>query len=73
MLFVLAAVFLSQQATYFSGRHDLASPAGHVKIAAWLALSIVLLLMLATGGAWFPWDKTGLQFGTIQIIALSTS
>jgi hypothetical protein len=27
----------------------------------------------ATGGACFPWDKTGLQFGTIQIIALSTS
>jgi len=53
MLFVLAAVFLSQQATYFSGRHDLASPAGHVKIAAWLVLSIVLLLMLATGGGWF--------------------
>ena len=52
MLFVLAAIFLSQQATYFSGRHDLTSPVGHVKIAAWLVLSIVLLLMLATGGAW---------------------
>ena len=53
ILFVLAAVFLSQQATYFSSRHDLASPAAHVKIAAWLVLSIVLLLMLATGGGWF--------------------
>ncbi|HET6943087.1 MAG TPA: hypothetical protein VFH89_13085 [Sphingomicrobium sp.] len=53
MLFVLAVIFLSQQATYFSGRHDLASPAGQVKIAAWLVLSIVLLLMLATGGGWF--------------------
>jgi hypothetical protein len=53
MLFVLAVVFLSQQVTYFSGRHDLASPVGHVKIAAWLVLSIVLLLMLATGGGWF--------------------
>ena len=52
MLFVLAVIFLSQQATYFSGRHD-PSPAGHVKIAAWLVLSVVLLLMLATGGAWF--------------------
>jgi hypothetical protein len=53
LLFVLPVVFLAQQATYFSGRHDIASPAGHVKIAAWLALSIVLLLILATGGGWF--------------------
>lgn len=52
MLFVLTVIFLSQQATYFSSRHDLATPAGHVKIAAWLVLSLVLLLMLATGGAW---------------------
>jgi predicted permease len=53
MLFVLAVLFLSQQASYFSGRHDVAGPVGHVKIAAWLLLSIVLLLMLATGGGWF--------------------
>ena len=52
MLFVLAAIFLSQQASYFSSRHDLTSPVGHIKIAAWLVLSAVLLLMLATGGAW---------------------
>lgn len=52
MLFVLAAIFLSQQASYFSSRHDTASQVGHIKIAAWLVLSAVLLLMLATGGAW---------------------
>ena len=51
MLFVLAAVFLSHQASYFSG-HDPARPVDHIKIAAWLVLSVVLLLMLATGGAW---------------------
>ena len=52
MLFVLAALFLSQQVTYFSGMHDPARAVDHVKIAAWLVLSIVLLLMLASGGAW---------------------
>ena len=52
MLFVLAALFLSQQVTYFSGMHDAARAVDHVKIAAWLVLSIVLLLMLASGGAW---------------------
>ena len=52
MLFVLAALFMSQQVTYFSGMHDPARTVDHVKIAAWLVLSVVLLLMLATGGAW---------------------
>jgi len=52
ILFVLAAIFLSQQASYFSG-HDPARPVDHIKIGAWLVLSAVLLLMLATGGAWF--------------------
>ena len=28
-------------------------PVDHVKIAAWLALSVVLLAALATNGAWF--------------------
>ena len=46
-------IFLSQQATYFSGRaRSGAVPVDHVKIAAWLVLSIVLLLVLATGGCW---------------------
>jgi len=54
MLPALAIIFLSQQATFFS---TLNSPAPHsahgAKIAAWLALSIVLLLALSTKGFWF--------------------
>lgn len=50
---VLAVIFLSQQAAFFS---TVNSPAPHsayaVKISAWLVLSIVLLWALATKG--FP-------------------
>lgn len=53
ILFVLGIVFIAQQATYFSDVHDLSRTVDHVKIAAWLVLSIVLLVLLATGGAWF--------------------
>jgi hypothetical protein len=53
MLFVLAVIFVAQQTAYFSGTHDPARRVDHVKIAAWLVLSVVLLLMLATGGGWF--------------------
>ena len=53
MLPVLAIIFLSQQATFFS---TVNSPAPHsaydVKISAWLVLSIVLLAALATKGFW---------------------
>jgi|SRR6478672_2138038 len=53
MLPVLAVIFLSQQATFFS---TLNSPAPHsayaVKISAWLVLSIVLLAALSTKGFW---------------------
>jgi len=53
MLPVLAIVFLSQQATFFS---TVNSPAPHpayaVKISAWLVLSIVLLAALSTKGFW---------------------
>jgi len=53
MLPVLAIIFLSQQATFFS---TLNSPAPHsayaVKISAWLVLSIVLLAALSTKGFW---------------------
>ena len=53
MLPVLAIIFLSQQITYFStvnspGPH----PAETVKLSAWLVLSVVLLLALATKGFW---------------------
>src|SRR5436189_2125751 len=50
----LAVIFLSQQASFFSQM----SESGHVsaekaKISAWLVLSAVLLLGLATKGFWF--------------------
>src|SRR4051812_6262584 len=54
MLPALAAIFLAQQASYFS------TPAAQaprdvdtVKISAWLVLSVVLLAALATKGFWF--------------------
>jgi predicted permease len=48
----LAAIFLAQQASYFSTP---AAPRSvdSVKISAWLVLSIVLLAALATKGFWF--------------------
>jgi hypothetical protein len=53
MLPALAIIFLSQQASFFSqisdGRHVSAETA---KISAWLVLSVVLLLGLATKGFW---------------------
>ena len=57
MLPVLAIIFITQQAAYFSDRYEGASAAvrtvDHVKIGAWLILSVVLLLALTTGGYWF--------------------
>jgi hypothetical protein len=53
MLVVLAALFLAQQATYFDGGLGSADrPVDHVRIAAWLVLSIVILAALTTGGGW---------------------
>ena len=53
MLPVLAIIFLTQQAAFFS---TVNSPAPHsaytVKISAWLVLSIVILAALATKGFW---------------------
>ena len=50
---MLAIIFLSQQASFFS---MMTSPAPHsayaVKISAWLVLSIVLLAALSTKGFW---------------------
>jgi hypothetical protein len=51
---LFAILFLTQQASYFSGpRVDTGRPVDHIRIAAWLVMSIVLLLVLATGGYWF--------------------
>lgn len=54
MLPVLAIIYFSQQATFFSAL----DPAGHesartVKIGAWLVLSALLLAGLTTKGFWF--------------------
>src|SRR4051794_40205783 len=51
---VLAIVFLAQQVTYFSTQGvDGTRIVDHLKVAAWLVLSVVMLLALATGGFWF--------------------
>jgi magnesium-transporting ATPase (P-type) len=49
----LAVIFLAQQATYLNMPEHSGRPVDHVKIAAWLLLAIVLLVGLATNGAWF--------------------
>lgn len=54
MLPFLAIIYLTQQATFFAND----APPGvrsvdHVKIGAWLVLSLVLLLAIATNGFWF--------------------
>jgi hypothetical protein len=48
----LALLFLLQQGTYFTGGGAGHRTVDHVHIAAWLVLSVVLLLALATGGGW---------------------
>jgi uncharacterized protein YjeT (DUF2065 family) len=53
MLPLLAVIFLAQQVSYFAEPDVGMRAVDHVKIAAWLLLSIVLLLVLATGGFWF--------------------
>lgn len=52
MLPALAAIFLAQQASYFS-TPTVPRSVDTVKISAWLVLSIVLLAALATKGFWF--------------------
>ena len=53
MLPFLAVIYLTQQATFFAGD----APPGvrtvdHVKIGAWLVLSLVMLMAIATNGFW---------------------
>lgn len=52
MLPVFAVLFLGQQASYLDGASFGDKPVDHVRIAAWLAMSIVQLAMLITGGGW---------------------
>jgi hypothetical protein len=49
----LAVIFLAQQASYLNMPAQSGRPVDQVKISAWLALTIVLLVGLATNGAWF--------------------
>ena len=51
MLPVLAILFGSQQAMSYS-MPDTMRTVDHVKVAAWLVMSIALLIALATGGGW---------------------
>jgi hypothetical protein len=52
MLPLLAILFLTQQIAYFAEADARARMVDHVKVGAWLLLSVVLLLALATGGFW---------------------
>ena len=52
MLPLLAAIYLTQQARFFlAGDGD--RTVDHVKVGAWLLLSLVLLAALTTKGFWF--------------------
>jgi hypothetical protein len=53
MLPFLAIIFLTQQIAYFADADARMRMVDHVKVGAWLLLSVVLLLALATGGFWF--------------------
>ena len=51
---MLAVVFIAQQASYIAAWVENGTrTVDHVKIAAWLVLSIVMILALTTGGFWF--------------------
>ncbi len=52
MLPFLAVIYLTQQASYFTGGAG-DRPVDHVKIGAWVVLSLVLLAALTTKGFWF--------------------
>ena len=49
----MGVIFLAQQASFLSMPDQAVRPIDHVKIGAWLLLTIALLTGLATNGAWF--------------------
>ena len=49
---LLGLLFITQQTAFFS-QPPLERTVDHVRIGAWLVLSLVLLAALATGGFWF--------------------
>jgi hypothetical protein len=53
MLPVLAVLLLAQQGSFVDGHGSVDSNSSQLKIAAWLVLSTVILLVLWTGGSWF--------------------
>lgn len=50
LLLMLSFVYVSQQASYFSDLHEAARPVDHVKVGAWVLLSLCLFLLLTTKG-----------------------
>ena len=52
VMFVLAALFITQQGSYFTNTPMGAGAVAPLKIAAWLVISVVLLVGFATGGGW---------------------
>lgn len=49
---ILAVIFVAQQATFFAGFGQGDRTVDNVQVGAWLILSVVLLLVLTTGGGW---------------------
>lgn len=52
VMFVLAVLFMTQQASYFTNTPMGTGTVAPLKIAAWLVMSTLLLVGFATGGGW---------------------
>jgi len=48
----LAVLLIAQQGSFLSDHPGAERPVDHFKIAAWLILSVVILMALLTGGSW---------------------
>jgi heme/copper-type cytochrome/quinol oxidase subunit 2 len=54
MLPFLAIIYLTQQVSFFTDQHGTMDRAvDHVKLSAWVILTLMLLVALATKGFWF--------------------